>query len=147
MERSGDVQVGREMMSDLQTFYPLAEEGIDETVFPVVIEYESVGHESVNRPLHRCGVKDGRRREKFHGEDLSPSFGRQSCQHAHLECRETSDKDFVMIPFAGKDDLKTLRERMRDVIFLTVLHYAILYNACIMPNGTGGYKRVIRRTK
>ena len=134
-------------MTDSHTLDPFPEERVDETVFPVVVEYESVGHESVNRPLHRCCVKDGRRREKFHGEDLSPSFGRQSCQHAHLERREAPDEDFVMIPFAGKDDLKTLRERMRDVIFLTVLHYAILYNACIIPNGTGGYKRVIRRTK
>ena len=108
MERSGDVQVGREMMSDLQTFYPLAEEGIDETVFPVVIEYESVGHEPVYRPLHRCCVKDGRRREEFHGEDLSSAFGRQGRQHAHLERRETFDEDFVMIPFAGKDDFKPL---------------------------------------
>ena len=134
-------------MTDSQTLDPFSEERVDETVFPVVVEYEPVAHEPVNRPLHRCGVEDGRRREEFHGEDFSSAFGRQSCQHAHLERREAPDEDFVMIPFAGKDDLKTLRERMRDVILLTVLHYAILYNTCIIPNGTGGYKRVIRRTK
>ena len=44
---------GKRMTSDSQTLYPLAEEGVDETVFPVVVKYESVGREPVNRPLHR----------------------------------------------------------------------------------------------
>ncbi len=87
---------------------PFAEEWVDEAVFPVVVEHGSVGHEPVYRPLHRGCVKDGRCREKLHGEDLSPAFGRQGRQHAHLERREASDEDFVMIPFAGKDDFKPL---------------------------------------
>ena len=97
-------------MTDSHTLDPFPEERVDETVFPVVVEYESVGHKSVNSPLHRCCVKDGRRREEFHGEDLSSAFGRQCRQHAHLERRETFDEDFVMIPFAGKDDFKPLAD-------------------------------------
>ena len=101
---------GKAMMPDLQTLDPFPEEWVDETVFPVVVEYESIGQKSVNRPLYRCGVEDGRRREEFHGEDLSPSLGRQGGQHAHLECREASDEDFVMVPFSGKDHLKSLAD-------------------------------------
>ena len=73
-ERRGGAKM---MRAALQTLDPFPEERVYETVFLVVVEYESVGHKPVDRPLHRCGVKDGCCREKFHGEDLSSTFGRQ----------------------------------------------------------------------
>ena len=89
---------------------PFLKERIDETIFPVVAEYESVGHKPFDSPLRRCGVKDGCRREESHREDLAPAFGGEGRQHAQLECRETTDEDFIVVSFARKDNFKPLAD-------------------------------------
>ena len=58
-----------------QTLEPLAEKRVYEPILPVVVEYESVGHEPVYRPFHRRGVKDRCCREKSRGEDFLSAFG------------------------------------------------------------------------
>ena len=94
----------------LQTLEPLAEKRVYEPVFPVVVEYESVGHEPVYRPFHRRGAKDGCCREEFHGEDFLSAFGGHGRQHSHLERREATDEYFIVVPFARKDDIKSFAD-------------------------------------
>ena len=85
---------------------PFPEERVDEAVFLGIVEYEAVGYKPVDRPLGRRSIEDGRGGKKIHREYFPSTFGRKSRKDAHLKRRESADEDFVVIPFAGKDDFK-----------------------------------------
>ena len=95
-----------ETMSDLQTLYPLAEEGVDETVCVAVpvdeillfeLRYGFLCRGSV---VHICGFK------RFGGEDFPPFLNGDHFEHSLLKGCELLDAEHIMVLLSGVDETK-----------------------------------------